>query len=88
MKWYYFTFRSVTAAQRGEGILKKNGIACVLRRTPRWMEVKGCGYCLRVRQRDWRGSLEVLTKQESGFSGIYLQEEDGSVVEVRRDISG
>ena len=52
------------------------------------METKGCGYCLRVRQRDWEASREALTQHEAAFSGIYLQEEDGGVKEVRRDLPG
>ena len=88
MKWYYFTFRSVTAAQRGEGVLRKMGVTCFLLRTPKWMETKGCGYCLRIRQRDWKRCLEVLEQQAVPFSGIYLQEEDGSITEVRRDLLG
>ena len=46
MKFYYITFRSVTFAQRGEKVLKKEGIRCTLLRTPRWMEEQGCGYAL------------------------------------------
>ena len=42
------TFRSVTPAQRGERVLRRAGLACVLQRTPRAMEAKGCGYCLRI----------------------------------------
>ncbi len=43
-----FTFRSVTLAQRGERVLRSAGIPCQLRRTPRWMEQQGCGYCLKI----------------------------------------
>ena len=88
MKWYYFTYRSVTVAQQGEGILKKNGIPCWLLRTPRWMEAKGCGYCLRVRQRDWEHTRELLKNRDTTYSAIYLQEEDGNVREVQRAVSG
>ena len=42
------TFRSVTPAQRGEQVLRRAGLSCILQRTPRAMEVKGCGYCLRI----------------------------------------
>ena len=88
MKWYYFTFRSVTVAQRGEGILRRLGVKCWLLRTPRWMETRGCGYCLRVRPRDWEQCRDALISREAVFSGIYLQEEDGGVREVQRDLPG
>ena len=49
MEKYDITFRSVTYAQKGERILKAKGMACFLRRTPRWMEARGCGYALEVK---------------------------------------
>lgn len=88
MKWYFFTFRSVTAAQRGENVLKKSGIACTLRRTPRWMETRGCGYCLRVREQEWEDGLNVLARTGTAFSRVYAQNPDGSVVEVEYDLPG
>lgn len=42
------TFRSVMPAQRAEGILQARKIGCAVRRTPKWMESQGCGYCLRL----------------------------------------
>lgn len=82
MNVYYITFRSVTLAQRGEGILKRNGIQCVLQRTPRWMEEQGCGYCLRVKQYQVDGVVRLLRGSQVGFRKVYVQSPDGSVEEV------
>ena len=77
MKSDYITFRSVTVAQRGERLLKSGGIDCVLQRTPRWMEERGCGYCLRLRW--YHGDRAVAALQEKGVSygKIYTVGEDG-----------
>ena len=82
MNVYYITFRSVTLAQRGEGILRRKGISCTLQRTPRWMEEQGCGYSLRLRYGDVVRCLELLRKHQVAFRKVYLMLDDGSVEEL------
>ena len=88
MKWYYLTFRSVTVAQRGEGVLRRKGVDCTLQRAPRWMEERGCGYALRVRQKDMEDSVAMLRGSGVLFSKIYEKEADGTVQEVAHDLFG
>ena len=77
------TFRSVTPAQRGEQILKKAGMACSLQRTPRWMEEKGCGYCLQI-QTDRIGEITgLLRKNAVGYRKVYRLHPDGETEEIR-----
>ena len=83
MKSYFVTFRSVTFAQRGESVLKKAGISCVLQRTPRWMEAQGCGYCLRLREQDGTRGVELLRQKQVPLRKVYLQGEDGDIREVQ-----
>lgn len=83
MKSYFVTFRSVTFAQRGESVLKKAGISCVLQRTPRWMEAQGCGYCLRLSLHDGVKAAELLRQKQVSMRKIYLQMEDGDIREVQ-----
>ena len=85
---YLITFRSVTYAQRGERLLNRWGERCSLKRTPRWMEERGCGYCLQLRQRDVGASLILLQENGIPFSKIYRKEENGTVREVQRDLFG
>ena len=80
MDVYFITFRSVTLAQRGEGILRKAGIGCQLLRTPRWMEEQGCGYCLRLRREEVNRVQEILRQAGVQFRKVYRQTEDGNVV--------
>ena len=83
MKLYYITFRSVTLAQRGERVLRGGGVDCRLQRTPRWMEERGCGYCLRIRPADTLKSLELLRGKGAAFSKIYARTDSGSVEELK-----
>lgn len=78
----YITFRSVTLAQRGERILRSGGVDCTLQRTPRWMEERGCGYCLRIRPGNTLRSVELLRGSAVVFGKVYAQKEDGSVEEL------
>lgn len=82
MSEYFITFRSVTLAQRGEGLLRKSGIPCTLQRTPRWMEAQGCGYCLRLRGQDVERGLRILRSGKIQFRKIYIQRQEGNVEEV------
>ena len=82
MRSDYITFRSVTLAQRGERLLKSGGIDCALQRTPRWMEERGCGYCLRGRPTDVAESLRRLKEGIIPFSKVYTRRPNGAVEEV------
>lgn len=82
MNVYFFTFRSVTLAQRGEGVLTGEGQRCTLARTPRWMEERGCGYCLRLRQRDAGQAVAILRQERLPFSKVYVQRREGTVEEL------
>ena len=82
MRSDYITFRSVTVAQRGERLLKNSGIDCILQRTPRWMEERGCGYCLRIRPTEVAESLRRLTEVGIPFSKVYTRRPNGAVEEV------
>lgn len=82
MKFCMITFRSITPAQRGEGILKRAGLECNLHRTPRWMEEQGCGYSLRVRSQDVMQALELLRSRDVAFRKVYLRRENGRLEEL------
>lgn len=83
MKQYYITFRSVTYAQKGETLLKASGIPCSLRRTPRWMEAQGCGYCLHLWTKEPDRALELLEGAQIPRRRIYCQGRDGQLEEMK-----
>ena len=82
MNVYYLTFRSVTPAQRGENLLRKMGFRCAIQRTPRWMEEKGCGYCLRLWTANVAPAVERLRKAQVPMRKVYVQGEDGRMEEL------
>ena len=77
------TFRSVTPAQRAEGLLRRSGITCDLRRTPRWMEEQGCGYALKLWTDDILPVVKLLRENRIQLRKVYVQQEDGEMEEVR-----
>ena len=82
MKFYYLTFRSGTHAQRGERVLQNAGIRCTLQRTPRWMEVQGCGYSLRLWTLDAGPGVEALRRAGVPMRKVYVQTADGVLEEM------
>lgn len=82
MKKCMITFRSVTPAQRAEGVLKKAGMDSSIHRTPKWMEQQGCGYSLRVNFREVSAAVALLQAQEIPFRKVYLLTSTGKPEEM------
>lgn len=82
MKAYLITFRSITLAQRGERVLQESGIGCRVRRTPRWMEEKGCGYALELKLPAVTAALETLDLHGIPYRRAYLLTGEGTAREV------
>ena len=77
---WLITFRSITAAQKGERLLKKAGIDCTmqrneifcgLQRTPKQLSERGCGYCLRVRAEQGMAAVGLLREQQLPYGKVY-----------------
>lgn len=81
MKDCYITFRSVTAAQRGESVLRRAKVDVVLQRTPRWMEEQGCGYSLGIRRENKTMGANLLKNAGVSYRKIYVQLENGAFEE-------
>ena len=81
MKDCYITFRSITAAQRGESVLRRSRIDAILQRTPRWMEELGCGYSLGIRREQAGEVSGILKKAGIAYRKIYSQKENGAFEE-------
>lgn len=65
------TFRSITPAQRAQRVLRRGGVDAALQRTPRQMEARGCGYCLRIRSANQEMALSLLEQANITFGNIY-----------------
>lgn len=82
MAYCIITFRSVTPAQRAEGLLRRTGLECSLHRTPRWMEEQGCGYSIRLQRKDVPYGLQLLQKENIPYRKVYLRRESGTMEEL------
>ncbi len=82
MDYCLITFRSVTFAQRAQGVLNRAGIGCSVQRTPRWMEEQGCGYSLRLRSRDVKNGISALRDAGVAFRKIYGYTGNGAMEEL------
>ena len=82
MSGYCITFRSITFAQRGERMLQNGGVGCSLQRTPKWMEERGCGYCLRLSRHQLPEAVRLLRTGKIPFRKIYSLEEGGEAREI------
>ena len=82
MKNFFITFRSVTYAQIGERLLKRGGIECFVRRTPKALTNRQCGYCLQLRPWDIDNALALLRSGQVQFGKVYALEYDGKFEEM------
>ena len=82
MKGYCITFRSVTYGQSGQRLLQRAGLDARLQRTPRHLEQRGCGYCLRLNVKQGMEAVELLRHGNVSFRGVYAMLADGSAEEV------
>ena len=71
MDFCIITFRSVTPAQRGEGILRREGISCWVQRTPRTLAEQGCGYSIRVHCTQLHRAIELLRQKGVAYRKAY-----------------
>ena len=79
MEYCFVTLRSMTTAQKAEEILRRNGIYCVLQRSPRWMEEQGCGNGLRVDCEDIDQAIALLRMNRIAYKRAYLRRNDGNM---------
>ncbi len=83
MKNCMITFRSVTPAQRAENALRRAGVECVLQRTPKWMEEKGCGYSLKLDRQNIMVAAALLRQGGIPYRKVYAIDDNGSPEELR-----
>ena len=74
---WLITFRSITAAQKGERLLKREDIFCSLQRTPKQLSERGCGYCLRIRAEQGMEAVKLLREQKLSYGKVYALEQEG-----------
>ena len=68
---YYFTFRSITTAQRAQRICNEAAIGSYLLRTPKQLAKQGCGYSLKIPADQARKAVGLLRQANIAFQRIY-----------------
>ena len=76
------TFRYVTPAQRGEALLRKEGIPCTLQRTPKALAEQGCGYSLRLPCARLGEAVELMRRKGIAFRKAYRIAQNGLPGEI------
>ncbi|MBP3313578.1 MAG: DUF3343 domain-containing protein [Oscillospiraceae bacterium] len=79
---YYLTFKSITGAQQGEGLLLRQGIRVRLQRSPAFLSKNGCGYALKMRSGDVSKAVGLLRLARISFGGVYRVDSSGNVEET------
>lgn len=74
---YLFMCKSLTYAQRSARILEGKGIGASVNRSPREITTSGCGYCVRVADRNKDRSLELLNAALIPPLRLYHEGADG-----------
>lgn len=75
---WLITFRSVTFAQHAERALRRENISCQLQRTPKMLNSRGCGYCLRLREKDALYAVAILQGEQISYGKLYAISADGT----------
>lgn len=82
MGYYYFKCRSVTYAQRASKLLRGKGIYTGIVKLPLRYSEDGCGYSLKVSERQFLNAKKLLDDADYEIKRIYFSENNGEYKEV------
>lgn len=82
MLYYLLNCRSLTYAQRTAKVLEQAGITAHIRRTPKQISGKGCGYSVKIASRNLPPALQLLDSRTMRPKNIYLIDGYGGYREV------
>ena len=71
MQHYIITCRSLTYAQRAARAVQREGVYASLMRTPTGLSKNGCGYGVRVRERDLARARSIITGAGVAVQGVF-----------------
>lgn len=79
---YYFTFRSVTRAQAALVTLTQAGLRSTLVRIPKKLSQIGCGYALKLSEKDAYAAALALRQNGPSFNRCLKVGPDGEMEEA------
>ncbi len=74
---YYFTFRSMTAAQQAAMELNESGYFAALLRAPKALAGKGCGYAVRISLQNGSAAASILRNAGIFFEKVFRMDVSG-----------
>lgn len=82
MHQYLLLCRSLTYAQRASRVLERKGITATITKVPKSVSGQGCGYCVKVLEKNLAQALSALRDEGLGPSRMFVSEKGGSLSEV------
>lgn len=82
MPYYFITCRSLTYAQRSIKVLERGGITCYMLRTPKHIAREGCGYGVKLVEKNIQNGLQLLKKADLSPRQIFFSENGRDLKEV------
>ena len=82
MGYYYFKCRSVTYAQRASKFLYGKGVYTSITKLPLKYSREGCGYSLRVSERQFKIAFGLLQSMGFEISQVFFSKDGNNYEEV------
>ncbi len=82
MFYYLIVCRSLTQAQQRLAALERSGLTAHLLRTPKELTEHGCGYSVKIAERNLKEALMALHRADLSPTRLYRTVGDGSYREV------
>lgn len=82
MVYYLIVCRSLTYAQRTASALERVGISAYILRSPKAIAGEGCGYSVKVSERNLADALTILARVNLSPKRVFIIASDGSYKEV------
>lgn len=77
MEYVLLMAGSITHAQRMAAMLENRGIRGVIVRAPVGLDLRGCGYGVRVHREKLDTAVEILLRRGIGVRSVWEKTEDG-----------
>ena len=77
MQHYIITCRSLTYAQHAARALQREGVYASVMRTPAGLSKNGCGYGVRVRERNLARARAIVTGAGVAVQGVFELDAQG-----------
>lgn len=82
MLHYLLICKSLTYAQRASRMLERRGITATVMKAPKITGVNGCGYCVKLSEKNLTKAIKALNDTNLGPTKIFVLQNDGVANEV------